>query len=181
MHGIETTETMLAFERACRERANLLRLLDHHRLLPAFPATTRELKDPFRLRATIMRGSQSLALNVVPDRVFAIVRADNRPFNFCLETDRGTMSVAARRLTGKSSYARKLTAYFGAWQQGAHRTQWNMQGFRCLSVVPSEKRIQNMLALQRTITGDRGVAVSRARSCGIAREREERGRAAANP
>jgi len=154
MHSIETTETMLAFDRACRERGDL-RLLDHHRLLPAFPAATRELKHPFRLRATIVRGSQSLALNVVPDRVFAIVRSDNRPFNFCLETDRARMSVTARRLTGKSSYARKLTAFFAAWQQDAHRIQWNMHGFRCLSVVPSEKRIQNMIALQRSITSNR--------------------------
>jgi hypothetical protein len=153
MHGIETTSAMLSFDTACRERG--LRLLDHHDLLPLFPDSTRELDDPFRLRVTIEHDRRQLPLNVVPDRLFAIVLPDNRPYNFALEVDRGTMSVAARRLTGKSSFARKIRSFLAAWEQDRHVAQWNMRGFRVLSVVPSEKRIETMLRLQGEITENR--------------------------
>lgn len=158
LHTLETAEAMLHFEAACRERTDL-RLLDHHDLLSYFPAATRELDDPFRLRVSVQQDFKPLALNVIPDRLFSILVPDNHRHNFCLEIDRSTMSVAARRLTGKSSFARKITAYFAAWEQDRHVHQWDMRGFRVLSVVPSEKRIHNMLAVQRSITGDRLAAL----------------------
>src|SRR6185312_15764785 len=45
VHTLETTEAMLHFERACRARGDL-GLLDHHDLIPYFPAPTRDLADP---------------------------------------------------------------------------------------------------------------------------------------
>lgn len=158
VHTLETTEAMLHFERACRERGDV-HLLDHHELIPYFPAATRELADPFRLRVTVQHEGKPVALNAIPDRLVSIVLPDNRRHNFCIEIDRATMSVAARRLTGKSSFARKLHAYYAAWQQDRHCAQWGFQGFRVLTVTPSEKRIAGVLTVQRKITSNRAGAM----------------------
>jgi hypothetical protein len=145
-------------ERGCRERGDV-RLLDHHELIPYFPAPTRQLADPFRLRVTVPHDGQAVALNAIPDRLVSLVLPDDRRHNFCIEIDRATMSIAARRLSGKSSFGRKLRAYFAAWQQDRHREQWGFQGFRVLSVVPSEHRIKGMLTVQRKITANRAAAM----------------------
>lgn len=158
IHTLETTNAMLAFLRACRERGDV-RLLDHHDILPYFPATTRELADPFRLRVTVQHDGQPVALNAIPDRLTSLVLSDNRRHNFCIENDRATMSIAARRLSGKSSFGRKIRAYYAAWQQERHREQWGFQGFRVLTITPSESRIKAMLTVQRRITNNHAAAM----------------------
>jgi hypothetical protein len=158
LHTLETTEMLLHVERACRERGDV-HLLDHFDCIPYFPTPTHDLTDPFRLRVTVQHEGQSLALNAIPDRLVSLVRRDNHRYNFCIEIDRATMSVAARRLSGKSSFARKVRTYFAAWQQDRHREQWGFHGFRVLTVTPSENRIKGMLTVQRKITNNRAAAM----------------------
>jgi hypothetical protein len=158
VHTLETTEAMLQLERGCRERGDL-RLIDHFDLVPYFPVTTRELADPFRLRVTVQHDGQPVALNAIPDRLVSLLLPDDRRHNLCIEIDRATMSVAARRLSGKSSFGRKVRAYFAAWRQDRHREQWAFQGFRVLTVTPSENRIKGMLTVQRKITNGRAAAM----------------------
>lgn len=158
LHTLETTDAMLGFAKACAASGGL-RLLDQHDLIPTFPAETHALADPFRLRVSVQHEGATVALNAIPDRLISLVLPDNRRVNFCLEIDRATMSLAARRLSGKSSYARKIRAYFAAWEQDRHRAQWGFQGFRVLSVVPSEARIKGMLTLQRKLTGNRAAGM----------------------
>src|SRR5262249_14365233 len=115
--------------------------------------------DPFRLRVTVQYEGRSVALNVIPDRLISLVLPDNRRHNACVEQDRATMSIAARRLSGKSSFGRKIRAYFAAWQDERHRDQWGFQGFRVLTITSSEARIKGMLTLQRKITNNRAAAM----------------------
>lgn len=158
MHTLETTEALLHIERVCRQRGDI-HMLDHHELMPYFPAATRELTDPFRLRVSVQHDGTPVALNAIPDRLVSLVLPDDRRHNFCIEIDRATMSVAARRLSGKSSFGRKVRAYYAAWQQDRHREQWGFQGFRVLSIVPSETRIKSMLTVQRKITVNHAAAM----------------------
>lgn len=158
VHTLETTDAILEFLRACRVRTDV-GLLDHHELIPYLPAATRGLADPFRLRVTVQHDGNAVALNAIPDRLVSLVLSDNRRHNFCIEIDRATMSVAARRLSGKSSFGRKVRAYFAAWEQDRHRDQWGFQGFRVLTVTPSESRIKGMLTVQRRITNGRAAAM----------------------
>jgi hypothetical protein len=157
MHTLETTEVMLAFELACRARSDL-RLIDQPDLLPYFPAATRELDDPFRLRVSVQRDFKNVPLNVIPDRVFSFAYPNGTGHHFLVEIDRGTMDVGHRskrlHLVGKSTFKRKQIAYFEAWKQDKHREQWGFRGFRCITVSPSETRIQNMLEAQRQVTND---------------------------
>jgi len=150
MHTTETAAAMLAIESECS--AHNVRLLQQYELLPYFPAATCELRDPFRLRVSMQKDFKSVTINVVPDRVFSIVLPDQRRHNFCLELDRGTMSVRAR-------FSSKLTGYFEGWKQDCQKKQWNFEGYRCITIAPSETRIQNMIAAQRKITADRVAAL----------------------
>ena len=149
-HTIETATAMIQF--TVDAHAAGLELVDHHELLPFMPEKTRRLRNPFCIRVTVsVPGSARPGLiGVVPDRVFSLTSAAERR-NFALEQDRGEMSVDAKSLK-KSSYRRKLLGYFNAWKQKRHVEVWNFQSFRCLTVTPSEKRIDSMLAVQREIT-----------------------------
>lgn len=154
-HNIATAETVLAFALASRADG-APRLLDDADLLPLMPEATRMLQDPFRFRVTVRDRAKDITLNVVPDRLLSLVYADNHRHNFCLEVDLGTMTIAARRnghihLTGKSTFARKHAGFFNGWNEGKHRTQWGWQGFRVLTVAPSEARISHMIDAQREI------------------------------
>jgi hypothetical protein len=44
-------------------------------------------------------------------------------------------------------------------EQDRHREQWGFQGFRVLTVTPSESRIKGMLTVQRKITNGRAAAM----------------------
>ena len=81
---------------------------------------------------------------------------DRTRLNFALELDRGTMDIKSRQLVGKSSFRRKLLGYYQLWKEGLHTSQWGFKAFRVLTVTPSEKRIENMIAVQKEIVGEQG-------------------------
>lgn len=151
MHTLETTEAMLAFEAGCVQNAQL-RLIDHEALIPYLPAPTQKRDKPFRLTVKATINNRTLPLNVIPDRVFSVALPGDQRINAALELDRGTMSIAAKRLTTKSSFARKIHSYMAAFQQRAHAEQWGFNAFRVLTIAPSERRIAGMLTVQRKIT-----------------------------
>lgn len=152
-HTLETADAMMGFDRACAAAGNVA-LIDHHELVPYFPETTRQLRDPFRCRVDVRVRGSALPLNiaVVPDRVFSLALSNSTRHNFALELDRGTMDIKAKRIAGKSSFRRKLLGYFHAWRERRHTDTWGFQSFRVLTITTSEKRIANMMAAQREVT-----------------------------
>ena len=155
-HRIETTAFVLHLILACRA-ASAPRLLDHHEQLAFFPEKTRESADPYRLRVTIPSGAfnKPLSVSVVPDRLVSLAYGDNTRHNFACEIDRGSMPVKSKSIAGRSNYRRKLATYYHAHLQDCHTTQWGFQGFRVLTIAPSEARIAHMIAAQREVTNDR--------------------------
>ena len=91
----------------------------------------------------------------LPDRVVSLVYDDRTQHNFCVEIDRGHMPVKSKSLAGRTNYRRKLATYYHAHVQDCHKTQWGFQGFRILTIAPSEARIAHMLDAQREVTSDR--------------------------
>lgn len=155
-HRVETAEAVLQFILACRVDG-APRFIDHHELIPSFPEATRKLADPFRLRVNVPAEGQGkpLSIPVVPDRLFSLQHADNMRHNYALEIDRGSMPVKSKSLSGRSNYRGKLASYFHAHLQERHKAQWGFQGFRCLTIAPSDSRISHMIDAQREITDDR--------------------------
>jgi hypothetical protein len=154
-HTLETAETMIGFELACRAEGAPA-LIDHHDLLPYLPEETREEDAPFHARVALKTAREALTIGVVPDRVFSLAFHDRTRLNFALELDRGTMDIKSRQLVGKSSFRRKLLGYYQLWREGLHTSQWGFKAFRVLTVTPSEKRIENMIAVQKEIVGEQG-------------------------
>jgi protein involved in plasmid replication-relaxation len=156
-HTVETAETMIAFDLACRVHG-VVRLVDQHELVPYLPEATRAQSHPFRCRVTLRVKELPLPLiiGVVPDRLFSLMLGDDTRNNFALELDRGTMDITSRRLIGKSSFRRKLLGYWELWKSDRHTERWGFKSFRVLTATPSEKRLQNMIAAQREIVGTAG-------------------------
>ncbi len=46
--------------------------------------------------------------------------------------------------------------YYQLWKEELHTSQWGFKAFRVLTVTPSEKRIENMIAVQKEIVGEQG-------------------------
>jgi len=152
-HALGTTECMLAFAHACAARGGTNFIDQPHVIEERFPAETRALKHPLRLRVSLKDGVKTVTVSVVPDRLFAIDSPDGRRF-FALEWDTGSMAIAARRLT-KSSFGKKLRAYLAAYDEQRFQTQWGLERLRVLTVTSSEARIRAMLDAQRDITKGR--------------------------
>ena len=152
-HTLEVATAMIDIDLAVRERSSMT-LIDHHDLLPYFPQDKRNARDPFRCRVDVrLHGVNApVSIAIVPDRLFSFAYPNGTRHNFALELDRGTMDVKAKKLTGKSSYRRKLLGYFHAWREKKHSEAWGFQSFRVLTITPSEKRIANMIAAQREVT-----------------------------
>ncbi|MGD9784075.1 MAG: replication-relaxation family protein [Hyphomicrobiaceae bacterium] len=152
-HTIEIADVMIEIDLAVRAEAHL-RLIDHHDLVPYFPAERRRLRDPFRCRVDVRVPGHAtgISIAVVPDRLFSIAYPDATRHNYAVELDRGSMDINAKRLVGKSSFRRKLLGYFHAWR--AHKTNdaWGFKSFRILTVAPSDKRIANMITAQNEVT-----------------------------
>jgi hypothetical protein len=62
------------------------------------------------------------------------------------------MDINSKTLQGKSSFRRKLFAYWYLWQQRRHTAVWGFQSFRVLTITPSEKRLTTMRAALRDVT-----------------------------
>jgi hypothetical protein len=154
-HTIETAEVMIAFELACR--AGALRLIDQHQMLASFPKETRASRDPFHCQVSVRVKGQvaPIGIGVAPDRLFRL-STDTHHCNFALELDRGTMDVKAKRLVGKSSFRRKLIGYWHLWKQNRHGERWGFKSFRVLTVTPSERRLEHMIAAQKEVVGPSG-------------------------
>lgn len=161
-HTIQVADFMIDLHHVAPTAQNTL--IDHHQLLPTFPEHNQHRSrshNPFALRPSIVlprtrtRKEQTIALGVVPDRLFSLSR-DNERKNYAYEKDRGTMDVgfADERtpLTGRASVKRKIVGFWNAWKQDLHATQWSCKAFRVLIDTPSEQRLKNILALQREVT-----------------------------
>ena len=151
-HAVLTADIMVAFELACRSRADV-RLLDGE-LLP-LPENVRAKDESFRWRVAPERRQQ---LSVVPDRVFALefTQSDQPTASFFLEADRGTMPVTRQNLS-RSSFQRKLLAYHATWKQGLHKTRFGFPRFRVLTVTTSAERMQNMIDACRELESGHGL------------------------
>ncbi len=151
-HAVLTADIMVAFELACRSRADV-RLLDSDQL--PLPENVGEQDELFRWRVTLERRQQ---VGVVPDRVFALefIHSDQPPAYFFLEADRGTMPITRENLS-RSSFQRKLLAYYATWKQGLHKTRFGFPRFRVLTVTTSVERMQSMIDACNVLEGGHGL------------------------
>jgi len=140
-HELLVSDVMVAIELSCRR--NGIRLLTERELVRASGATGRH--QPFRWRVKV---NGRLQLSVIPDRVFALEfkgrdGEDNRAL-FFLEADRGTMPIIRKNLF-QTSFYRKLLAYEATWSQSIHRSRFDFNRFRVLTVTTNAERVRSLV------------------------------------
>ena len=137
-HTLFVSDIMIALEVACRVQGGI-RLLTEGELQPA-GAKHKTLRWSVRL-------NNSLKLNVIPDRVFALEflnkSGKTERIYFFLEADRGTMPVT-RRGFSQSSFNRKLLAYEATWCQSVHQ-RFGFHRFKVLTVTTSAVRVESLV------------------------------------
>jgi hypothetical protein len=134
-HSLLISEVMVAIEKSCAQS-------DHFRLIrDSELSATINLRDPFRWTVE----TRSYRLGLRPDKVFGLenTRTGNRAFYF-LEADRATMPVVRQSLS-QSSFQRKLLAYEATWSQNVHRSRFNFNRFRVLTVTSSAARVKHLV------------------------------------
>ena len=153
-HTLEVSQFMLDCRMAMPGDASLA-LIDHNDLLTRFPEQTQARKFPYEISVHAQFDKLPMTLTVRPDRLFRLV-APTHHWNFALEIDRGTESLSARskKITKKATWRKKIAGYYHAYRAGKFMETWGFEGQRILTVTTSEPRIDNMLALQREVTGD---------------------------
>src|SRR6185312_15940111 len=104
-HQIEIADFQVALHRALQKRDDI-QLLRAEYILAAAPATTREARNPFLLRAKLSDHGWTREIGVVPDLVFGLKFADGSRRCFMVEIDRGRMPVT-RADINQTSFSRK--------------------------------------------------------------------------
>ena len=128
-HALLVSDVLVAFQLACTTGA--VRYIPQYELFP----------DGIRWSVTLDGGRK---LGVLPDAAFALERMkdDGTAERACffLEADRGTMPVVRKNLA-QTSFRRKFLAYAATWSQGLHRTRFDLNRFRMLTVGTSKPRL----------------------------------------
>jgi DNA-binding Lrp family transcriptional regulator len=140
-HTLEVAEVMIAFELACR-RHGQMELVNH-------------TEEALHWTVQIRHRATTLAIGVVPDRVFGLRRID-APRNiawFFLEVDRATMPVERHGLK-QTSFARKLIAYHATWEQ---RVLKAFSRFRVLTVTTSAERVDHLVEVCGRLDSGQGL------------------------
>jgi hypothetical protein len=147
-HTLRTTDTMLAFEMACKQ--NGLAYVSGEDLLKTLPEKIQAEKNPFASRVIVFVEGQQLSLPVIPDGVFQFSNAKGNRILGLIETDRATMQVSVSRpITAKSfdrtSVFKKLVAYWRALDTHHFQDRYNAEGILIFFITTSQERIMTVI------------------------------------
>jgi hypothetical protein len=158
-HQIEIADFQVGLYRAVKQRSDI-QLLYAEDILSAAPATTREARNPFLLRAKLSHQGWTREIGVVPDLVFGLKFSDGSRRCFMVEIDRGTMPII-RTDINQTSFERKMRIYLSAYAAHQHQRQFGWKAFRVLSVISDSAREQSMMQAVRSLraAGSPGAAL----------------------
>lgn len=95
--------------------------------------------------------------------LFGLSFADNTASYFFLEIDRGTIPLRRTEPYGTAAWRKnieyKLRTYYVGWRANRHVEQFGVKQARVLWVTSSQARLENMIEVQRAVTGGRGSAL----------------------
>lgn len=104
----------------------------------------RELKSDHDSVAVADANNQYDLITVIPDSFF-VIHVNGNAGAFCLEVDRGTMTL--------KRFAKKVKAYIAYYQSGLYTKRFNTTMMRVLTVTTSETRLNNLLDVTEKVGG----------------------------
>jgi hypothetical protein len=152
-HTLAISQFMVGLELASR-KDNGITLLREADVLAEAPESTRNSREPLRLTVPGLDNKLGIS-SVIADGLFGLQFPDNTASYFLLELDRGSMPVVRSRFD-KTSFQRKLKAYWEAWKAGRHAAHFGIKQIRVLTVTNSAARVDRMIESVFEITGGKG-------------------------
>ena len=157
-HQIEIADFQVALHRAVQDRGDI-RLLCPDEILAAAPATTRDARNPFLLRAKLSHQGWTREIGVVPDLVFGLKFPDGSRRCFMVEIDRGTMPIT-RSDINQTSFERKMRVYLAAFSANQHQRQFGWKAFRVLTATSDTERARSMMEAAQSLRMPSGPGAS---------------------
>ena len=140
-HQLEIMDFHAGLQRATRDRTNV-RLMRTDEIVAASPEPTQRMRNPFALRVKVSHHGATHEIGLIPDLVFGLAFADGSRRCGMVEIDCGTMPIT-RGSFAKSSFEKKMRAYFAAHAAGQHQRHFGWKTFRVLVVTTDEHRMQH--------------------------------------
>jgi hypothetical protein len=153
-HTIEVADFLVRLELACRNSGDV-GFIREEEILALAPEATQLAREPLRWNAMTMEHGRRERWSVIPDGIFGLSFADGSAAYFMLEVDRGTSPITRNRADHRS-IARKFRTYFDGWRTGRHVEQFGLKQMRVATITNSRERMQNMIAIVRSITDGKG-------------------------
>lgn len=154
-HTLMVSNFMVCLDLACREQAGEIRLIWPEEILKRMPR--QKVSSGYSLfgwkviatREAANGTKREYTIGVIPDQVFGIhfFKKQEAAF-FFLEADQSTMPLV-RSAFNKSSYLKKLIAYWGSKE--IVKNIFGFGNYRVLTLAISKLRIDNMIGLNKTV------------------------------
>ena len=151
-HTVMIANFMVCLELACRQSGVTIIWPDD--ILDEMPDRNIKSGSPFGWKVTIQRPVKGktgdIKIGVVPDAVFGLEFKNGEVAYYFLEADRSTMPIV-RSSFDKSSYLKKLLAYWSAKETGQIEAIFGFKAPRVLTLALSRDRINSMIAANKGI------------------------------
>jgi hypothetical protein len=151
-HTLMIANFMVCLELACRQSDITIIWPDD--ILDEMPARDVKSGSPFGWKVTIQRPvkgkAKDIKIGVVPDAVFGLEFKNGEAAYYFLEADRSTMPIV-RSSFDKSSYLKKLIAYWLAKESGEIEAIFGFKAPRVLTLAISRERINSMIEANKGI------------------------------
>lgn len=153
-HTLMVSNFMVCLDLACRQHKDEIRLIWPEEILKRMPRKKVSSGSLFgwKIIATYEAANgnkKEYTIGVIPDQVFGIHFLKNKEASFFfLEADQSTMPLV-RSAFAKSSYLKKLVAYWGS--KNIVKEIFGFSNYRVLTLAISKLRIDNMIQLNKTV------------------------------
>jgi len=144
LHHLATNEVRIAITLACEQTGYTLDTwLDE-----------KELRSEGMYDHVVLTGPQGREerIAVIPDGFF-VLHSDKRIARFCLEVDRGTVTVQPTLLE-RRGWRQKITAYLAYEASGAYSQRYQSKTLWVLTVTTGERRLRHMKEVTEAVGGD---------------------------
>ena len=153
-HTLMVANFMVCLDLACRQVQGA-RIIWPEEILKRMPRKQNKKGSPFSWAVDVKREvagrTREFKIGILPDLVFGLhFTQDGTAAYFFLEADRSTMPII-RAGFAKSSFLKKLVAYWHSKQAGFMEEIFGFKAPRVLTLTVSQERIKNMIAANKEV------------------------------
>lgn len=151
-HSLMVANFMVCLEVACQSKG--IKLIRPEEVLEEMPAREVKSGSLFGWNVAVKRQAggrtKEIKIGVIPDSVFGLEFKNGDAAYFFLEADRSNMPIV-RSSFDKSSFLKKLLAYWQSYDSGLIKQVYGFAKPRVLTLTISQERINSMIAANKEI------------------------------